>query len=192
MNFACPCCGYKTLSEKPPGTYDICEICFWEDDGIQFNDPDYSGGANKVSLREAQLNFKKIGACEERCTQFVRKPNESDEYEGPSDISKIQRMPINELINIFIATGAPMVTVLDLYKGLIKVTESNFRFNSAQLEDYISRVESWEYTMLINRDNPNISFEDERFYKLSNQEIENRIQEIRDNFIKAVKERHKT
>ena len=30
--FPCPCCGYKTLSESASGTYEICEICFWEDD----------------------------------------------------------------------------------------------------------------------------------------------------------------
>jgi len=81
MSYACPCCGFKSLTEQPPGTYDICEICFWDDDGVQYNDPDYAGGANKVSLREAQLNFREFGACEERCKQFVRKPNESDEYE---------------------------------------------------------------------------------------------------------------
>jgi hypothetical protein len=52
--FSCPCCGYHTLQEKPPGTFDICPVCEWEDDLVQFNDPDFSGGANTVSLREAQ------------------------------------------------------------------------------------------------------------------------------------------
>ncbi|KRE24947.1 CPCC family cysteine-rich protein [Paenibacillus sp. Soil522] len=57
MKYACPCCGYKTLELKPPGTYDICEICFWEDDGVQFDDPDYEGGANSESLRQYQKAF---------------------------------------------------------------------------------------------------------------------------------------
>lgn len=52
--YHCPCCGYRTLEEKPPGTYQICEICFWEDDDIQFRDPDYEGGANELSLRNYQ------------------------------------------------------------------------------------------------------------------------------------------
>lgn len=39
MKYTCPCCGYRTL-EEPPGTFDICEICFWEDDGVHFDDPD--------------------------------------------------------------------------------------------------------------------------------------------------------
>lgn len=44
-NYTCPCCGYKTLDEEPPDTFDICRICFWEDDGVQFQDPDFEGGA---------------------------------------------------------------------------------------------------------------------------------------------------
>ena len=70
--FTCPCCGYCTLDEQPPGTYDICELCFWEDDPVQFNDPDYKGGANQVSLREAQRNFSHFGTSEERFRQRVR------------------------------------------------------------------------------------------------------------------------
>ncbi|WP_379163191.1 CPCC family cysteine-rich protein [Paenibacillus sp. sgz5001063] len=76
--YTCPCCGYMTLDEQPTGTYEICKICFWEDDGVQFDDPDYEGGANKVSLRQGQKNFIEFGACEERCIQFVRKPNDDD------------------------------------------------------------------------------------------------------------------
>ena len=46
--------------------------------GFQFDDPDYEGGANEVSLRQAQKNFIKFGACEEDCLEFVRKTNEKD------------------------------------------------------------------------------------------------------------------
>lgn len=38
MKHKCPCCGYYTFDEKPSGTYDICEVCFWEDDPIQLDD----------------------------------------------------------------------------------------------------------------------------------------------------------
>src|SRR5579885_3179586 len=31
VKYSCPCCGYKTLDER--GGYDICPVCFWEDDG---------------------------------------------------------------------------------------------------------------------------------------------------------------
>lgn len=78
MKYTCPCCGYKTLDEEPTDTYEICEICFWEDDGVQFQDPDYEGGANEVSLRQAQHNFIKFGACDKGSLKFVRHPNNSD------------------------------------------------------------------------------------------------------------------
>lgn len=78
MKYTCPCCGYETLDEEPPGTYDICHICFWEDDGVQFRDPDYKGGANTLSLRECQQNFLAYGACDERCRSFVQPPEPTD------------------------------------------------------------------------------------------------------------------
>jgi Cysteine-rich CPCC len=77
-NYTCPCCGYKTLDEEPPDTFDICEICFWEDDGVQFQDPDFEGGANVISLRQAQQNFVKYGACDKESLKFVRSPNKFD------------------------------------------------------------------------------------------------------------------
>jgi hypothetical protein len=78
MKYTCPCCGYKSLDEEPPGTYYICEICYWEDDDVQFRDPDYEGGANEVSLRQAQKNFIRFGACEEIFMESVRKLNNKD------------------------------------------------------------------------------------------------------------------
>ena len=77
--YTCPCCGYKTLDEEPPGTYDICAICFWEDEPIQFEDPDYEGGANRPSLKTAQKNVQLFGACEKRILEHVRKPKVDDE-----------------------------------------------------------------------------------------------------------------
>lgn len=78
MKYTCPCCGYKTLDEEPPGTYEICSICFWEDDPVQYYDPDYSGGANTTSLRQAQKNYEWFGACEEEFNAIVRKPTQYD------------------------------------------------------------------------------------------------------------------
>lgn len=59
--FACPCCGYLTLAEEPPGTAAHCEVCWWEDDRLQFDDPGYEGGANAPSLRQARAHFREIG-----------------------------------------------------------------------------------------------------------------------------------
>ncbi|MBK5480864.1 hypothetical protein JFV29_02750 [Peribacillus sp. TH16] len=77
MKFTCPCCGYKTLNEEPPDTYEICEICFWEDDGYQYKYPD-EDDANNISFREAQQNFIKLGVSEGAFSKNVRKPKRSD------------------------------------------------------------------------------------------------------------------
>jgi hypothetical protein len=76
--FACPCCGFKTFDEKPGGTYDICEVCFWEDDMLQFDNPDYEGGVNPISLRQAQKNFMEFGAIDQSMLYFVRDPEEEE------------------------------------------------------------------------------------------------------------------
>jgi hypothetical protein len=52
MEFACVCCGYRTISE-PPGSHEICPVCGWEDDVYQLRWP-YRSGANRSSLIEAQ------------------------------------------------------------------------------------------------------------------------------------------
>lgn len=72
--YACPCCGYLTLSEAPTGTFDICEVCFWEDAGVQFHDLDDAGGANAVSLNQARQNFRECGASDTVHTSDVRPP----------------------------------------------------------------------------------------------------------------------
>ena len=70
---------FLTLSEEPPGTYEVCPVCFWEDDPVQFSDVDYSGGANLVSLRQARLNFKNFGAKEQSKLPYVRLPFPEEE-----------------------------------------------------------------------------------------------------------------
>lgn len=72
--YACPCCGYLTLTEPASGSYDICSVCFWEDDGVQLRDPDYAGGANRVSLNEGRESFRRHGTSELRLAPHVRPP----------------------------------------------------------------------------------------------------------------------
>lgn len=78
--YKCNCCGFYTLDEKPSNTFQICPVCFWEDDGVQFDDPSYEGGANEVSLDLAKKNFIKFGAVEERFKDNVRQPLSEEEH----------------------------------------------------------------------------------------------------------------
>lgn len=65
----CPCCHYHALSES--GAYDICPVCFWEDDGAR-NDNDYSG-PNHLTLGEGKRNFNDFGACDKKSLLHIDK-----------------------------------------------------------------------------------------------------------------------
>lgn len=51
----CPCCGHLVFDE--PGSYESCPICDWEDDISQLRFATMGGGANKLSLMEAQASY---------------------------------------------------------------------------------------------------------------------------------------
>ena len=57
QNYKCPCCGKQTLTSER--MFDICPNCGWEDDNIQFSDPNYYGGANWFSLNKYRSLFLK-------------------------------------------------------------------------------------------------------------------------------------
>lgn len=76
--YPCPCCGFFTLSQPPPGTYGLCPVCYWEDDLVQFENPDYEGGANAESLNMARSNFARFGASSMAAVDVVRPPTEDE------------------------------------------------------------------------------------------------------------------
>ena len=55
-------------------TFDICPVCDWEDDWIQYNQPDREGGANTVSLNQARANYARFGAKTKEALSGVRLP----------------------------------------------------------------------------------------------------------------------
>ena len=63
------CCGV-------PVVWTRCE--YWEDDNLQYRDPDYEGGANAESLRQAQRNFQSFGAMSKDAISNVRKATPED------------------------------------------------------------------------------------------------------------------
>ena len=75
--FACPVCGHKTLDAL--ADYDICPICYWEDDVLTEGKEDVSSPSNYGQhLSEAQANFVLFGASKEEYVEKVRKPTESE------------------------------------------------------------------------------------------------------------------
>ena len=76
--YPCVCCGFLTRETPSDGDYDICQICFWEDDPFQNENINAVFGANAVSLAQAKINFKKYGAMEERFVKNVRPPSKNE------------------------------------------------------------------------------------------------------------------
>lgn len=76
----CPCCDYVTLPER--GTFLICSVCFWEDDGQDLDLLDLRSGPNHgITLREGRENFLKFGACEQSMAQHVCSVEERSRFE---------------------------------------------------------------------------------------------------------------
>ncbi|MBC6610622.1 hydrolase [Hymenobacter sp. BT507] len=76
--YQCFCCDYFTFSEANTHTFDICPVCFWEDDRVQVANPTYAGGANTVSLLQARKNFALFGVSDPTLRQNVRSPHEDE------------------------------------------------------------------------------------------------------------------
>ncbi|QIG53715.1 hypothetical protein G6N82_05710 [Altererythrobacter sp. BO-6] len=70
----CPCCGFLTIGE--PASYEVCEVCLWEDDGQGEDDLEaVRGGPNGAfSLSQARLNFEQFGAYDPAKRTLSRKP----------------------------------------------------------------------------------------------------------------------
>ena len=62
MRSPCPCCSFRAL--KDVGAFELCPVCYWEDDGQNDADSDLiRGGPNgTLSLSEARINFAEFGA----------------------------------------------------------------------------------------------------------------------------------
>jgi hypothetical protein len=70
----CPCCGCRTLGQR--GGFEICPVCYWEDDGQDDHDADIvRGGPNgSLSLSQARANYLRCGACAKSMAANVRPP----------------------------------------------------------------------------------------------------------------------
>ena len=58
--YPCPCCGFLT-KDGPPGTDEFCPICAWQDDLYQLRYATRSGGPNRITLVQEQINYSEHG-----------------------------------------------------------------------------------------------------------------------------------
>lgn len=72
--YQCPCCDFYTLANR--ASYDICPVCYWEDEGLDLDRLDQPSRANHISLRQARSNFVQYGACDEGAVSLVMRASE--------------------------------------------------------------------------------------------------------------------
>lgn len=66
----CPCCGYASISRR--GDFDICRVCWWEDDGQDNSCAEVNFGPNRdVTLTQARANFLRYELCDPRRTDLM-------------------------------------------------------------------------------------------------------------------------
>jgi hypothetical protein len=72
--YHCPCCLYPTLPMR--GGFEVCPVCYWEDDGQDSHDADrVRGGPNEAfSLTQARANFAAFGVYDAVRQSKVRAP----------------------------------------------------------------------------------------------------------------------
>jgi hypothetical protein len=72
----CPCCGRCTLDAH--GEYEICPVCWWEDDGSE--DESHSGPNGGIVLREARQNFLQCGVFDPQRVDLLPHCHQPDRY----------------------------------------------------------------------------------------------------------------
>ena len=84
-DFPCPACGFLVFSSEL-GSYDLCPVCDWEDDFVQYKFPTMGGGANTLSLQNYQQKWLQI------------LPVNITEHKGYSRDSKWRPLEENDLL----------------------------------------------------------------------------------------------
>jgi hypothetical protein len=58
--------------------FEICEVCFWQYDAVAHDKPDTMKGANRITLKQAQENFRQYGVCKPEFKNKIRAPLEEE------------------------------------------------------------------------------------------------------------------
>jgi len=75
IKYICPVCGCRTLASR--GENDICQVCYWQDDG-EYDDYAPSDANGGICIMRARKNFLEFGAADEQFVRSTRKPLRSE------------------------------------------------------------------------------------------------------------------
>jgi Cysteine-rich CPCC len=74
----CLCCGYRTLSV--PEALELCQVCWWQDDGQDDRDADVVRRTvnGNLSLSQGRRNYKHYQVADPRFATQVRTPRQEE------------------------------------------------------------------------------------------------------------------
>ena len=112
------------------GSYEICDICSWEDDPVQNEDPLFVGGANAVSLACARENYIRYGACQPSLADRVR----------PPDIGEVPRFAAVQGIKaVLVGIVRAMVSGnIGTFEGCSAVAAVGYPLDEPELDEILS------------------------------------------------------
>lgn len=131
ISYNCPCCGQKTLESEH--MFDICSVCGWEDDNVQFKDPNFRDGANFFSLNEYRKAFQD--------GKDVKKLQEEARLEYVNQVKAAYAIKIRAILKKRIDFGSSNYWTRENKKELIDFVMSNsfefrrFRNETATAEE---------------------------------------------------------
>jgi len=78
---SCPCCGNRTIGER--GNYEICKVCWWEDEGQdnQHSEQVMGGPNYEISLVMGRYNYLTYGLYDPKRTDLMELKAEENEFE---------------------------------------------------------------------------------------------------------------
>ena len=145
--YTCPCCCFKTFPEEN-GSYEICDVCYWQDDAIMNANPDYWGGANDVCLRQAQKNYIEFGASKKRfkgnlVTEFYEKDSLwKPVWEREASLSKTKIVKIQIEGNVLVSGFKESMQInefLDEFTNLLESKGWSFGGEIKQVSTQINK-----------------------------------------------------
>lgn len=94
---ACPCCGRRTLGAR--GDYEICSVCWWEDDGQDNENASVvMGGPNyHLSLTQGRYNFILAGISDPSRSDLSEVKHAQDRYEQGREFRLVEKNIIVEV-----------------------------------------------------------------------------------------------
>lgn len=140
------------MIEEAPGTFDICKICGWEDDHVQFDNPFYEGGANCNSLKQEQENFIKYISTKDSENNEIKSLLDKFEYDSPLDVSKYTQIHLKDLVSLFKILKIDIAIILDIYSNPEVERRTYFRFIDDELDNFISFDLKREYDYILNKE----------------------------------------